>query len=212
MKNGPKDESDMVITPMVLSSLRLPMARCKKMKTIEHKKMQVVNYIRNLFKLRPEMFRGMSWDCVLREAKLIVIRPYSREAADKVIMHYFLESGKVPPMLSTYVAVRKKWDILVGIGVEIPTTFDVAGTTPAKKLIENNLKRTSWLVNYMPLPKRIRLFIRIGFGGQIDVCQDAIEEFENGTKKRAKNSWKKSGKILDGQIHPPPFQIAARTT
>ena len=159
MKNGPKDESDMVITPMVLNSLRLPMARCKKMKTIEHKKMQVVNYIRNLFKLRPEMFRGMSWDCVLREAKLIVIRPYSKEATDRVIMHCFLESGRMPSMLSTYLAVRKNWGVLVKANVEVPTTFDVAGTTAATNSIKDYTKLTSWLINYIPLPKRIRSFI-----------------------------------------------------
>ena len=159
MKNGPKDEGDMVITPMVLNSLRLPIVRCKKMKIIEHKKMQVVNYIRSLFKLRPEMFRGMSWDCVLREAKLMVIRPCSKEAADKVILHCFLESGKVPSMLSTYLAVRKNWDVLAKADIEVPATFDAAEATPATNNIKDFTKRTSWLINYIQLPKKIRSFI-----------------------------------------------------
>ncbi len=93
------------------------------MKTIEHKKMQVASYIRSLFRHRPEMFRGMSWDCVLREAKLMVIRPCSEEAADKVIMHCFLESGQVPSMLSTYLAVRKNWQILAEVNIEAQENF-----------------------------------------------------------------------------------------
>jgi hypothetical protein len=129
------------------------------MKTIEQKKMQVVNYIRSLFRLRPEMFKGSSWDCVLREVKLIVIRTCSKEATDKVIMHCFLESGQVPSTLSTYLAVRKNRGVLVKANVEVPTTFDVAGTTAATNNIKDYMKLTSWLINYIPLPKRTRSFI-----------------------------------------------------
>ena len=129
------------------------------MKTIEHKKMQVASYIRSLFRHRPEMFRGMSWDCVLREAKLMAIRPCSKEAADKVIMRCFLESGKVPSILSTYLAVRKNWDVLVKADVEVSTTFDVVVSTPAKNNTKDYMKQTSWLTNYIQLPKRVRSFV-----------------------------------------------------
>ena len=116
----------------VLSSICLLTERCSKMKIIEHtKKIQVVNYIRRLFRLRPEMFKDMSWDCVLRGEKLMVVRSCSKKTDDKRIVRCLLESGQIPSMLSIYLAVQKKWDVLVEADIEIPATSDVAESTPA---------------------------------------------------------------------------------
>ena len=121
------------------------------MKAIKHKKIQVASYIRNLFWLRPKMFRGVNWMCVLREGKLMVIRPGSKAMADKVIMHCFLESGRVPSMFSTYIAVRKNWDVLVKAGMEVSANFDVAISSVAKNNINEYAKRSSRLVSYILL-------------------------------------------------------------
>ena len=130
------------------------------MKTIEHKKMQVASYIRSLFRHRPEMFRGMSWDCVLREAKLMVIRPCSKEADDKVIMHCFLESGKVPAILSTYLAARKNWQILAEVNIEAQENFFTGNPVLAASRSEMRHWGQRCSVNYGLILGKAKSFFR----------------------------------------------------
>ena len=91
----------------------------------ERERFRVANYIQHLFASRPETFRATSWDCVLRDGQLMVIRSYAKEPTDRVIMHRFLESGQLPPLLSTYRAVRKNWQGLVEANFEKPMATNV---------------------------------------------------------------------------------------
>ena len=96
----------------------------------KYTKTQMVKYIRRLFRSRPETFNPSTWECVLRDGQLIVIRSYSREPKDQVIMHCFLASGQLPSLLSTCSAVYKSWPILARATVEMPVASDVGNTTP----------------------------------------------------------------------------------
>lgn len=130
------------------------------MKTREHTKLQMVRHIRQLFKLRPEMFRGMSWDCVLREAKLMVIRTCSKKAADEVIMHCFLESGRVPSMLSTYLAVRKNWQMLAEVNIEAHENFFTGRPVLAASGSEMRHRGQSCRINYGLILSKTKSFFR----------------------------------------------------
>ena len=101
--------------------------RYNKMKTNEHTKLQIVGCIRQLFALRPEAFTVTSWDCALKDGQLIVKRPFSREPTDRVIMHCFLETGQLPSLFSTYLAVRKDWQVLGEANIDVSGRFDVNG-------------------------------------------------------------------------------------
>jgi len=91
----------------------------------EREKFRMANHIQHLFALRAETFRPTSWDCVLRDEQLTVIRPYAKEPTDRVIMHRFIESGRSPSLPSTYLAVRRNWQILAKANIEEPVIRNV---------------------------------------------------------------------------------------
>ena len=130
------------------------------MKANERTKLRMVDYIRHLFGSRPETFRPTSWDCVLRDGQLMVIRSFSREPTDRVIMHRFLESGRHPGLFSTYVAVRKDWQTLAKVNIEVSGSFNV--NSPFL-LVASNVKShhggRGWLTNYGRFLSRAKSFV-----------------------------------------------------
>ena len=102
------------------------------MLTNKYTKTQMVKYIRRLFRSRPETFKPSTWECVFRDGQLMVIRSYSREPTDQVIMHWFLASGQLPSLLSTCSAVHRNWPVLSQATIEMPVTFDVGSPTPTR--------------------------------------------------------------------------------
>jgi len=130
------------------SGLSLSRSGLDKMSGTKYTKLQVANHILHLFRLRSETFRPSTWDCVLRNEQLLVIRSFVREPDDQVITHCLLESGQLPSWLSTYLAVRKNWQILAEANIEVSGSFDV--NSPF--LLASNVKRRhrgrGWLANY----------------------------------------------------------------
>jgi hypothetical protein len=90
----------------------------------------------------------------------MVIRPFAREPHDQVIMHSFLDTNKLPSWLSTYVAVRKKWQLLVEANIQVLYGFD----TDSPFLLTSNDKahhrRRNWLTNYRRFISRAKSFFR----------------------------------------------------
>ena len=91
----------------------------------ERGKFRMANHIQHLFALCPETFRATNWDCALRDGQLTVIRSYAKEPTDHVIMHRFLESGRLPSLFSTYLVVRKNWQVLIKANIEEPMVFNL---------------------------------------------------------------------------------------
>jgi len=91
----------------------------------EREKFRMANHIRHLFALRSETFRAASWDCVLRDRQLTVLRSYAKELTDRVIIHRLLESGRLPSLPSTYLAVRRNWQVLDKANIEEPVVRNV---------------------------------------------------------------------------------------
>ena len=75
-------------------------------------KLGVVNYVRSLFAERNATFRATHWDCVLRDGHLLVIRAFSKEPADVLIMSALLDCDRLPSWYETYVAVSRNWPLL----------------------------------------------------------------------------------------------------
>jgi len=118
------------------------------MSTGESTKLQIVNHIRRLFYLRSETFRPTTWDCVLRNGRLMVIRTFAREPDDRVIMHCFLETGYLPSFLSTYRAVRRNWQILAEANIDPSGGFDIDSPFLLASTGETHHRRRNWLTNY----------------------------------------------------------------
>jgi len=93
------------------------------MKTGKHTKLQMVRYVRRLFKLRCKTSRTAEWDCVLRGNQLTVIRSFTRGPMEKVIINCLLEPGQLPSLLSIYCAVRESWQVLGKVNVEISSSL-----------------------------------------------------------------------------------------
>lgn len=91
----------------------------------ERERFRVANYIRHLFASRPGTFIATSWDCVLRDGQLMVIKTLAKEPTDRVIMHRFLKSGRLPSLPSTYLVVRRNWQILAKANFEKPMATNV---------------------------------------------------------------------------------------
>lgn len=88
-------------------------------------RLRMANYIRYLFEMRPVAFRASKWNCALRDGRLVVIRPSTKESADQLIMDCFLKSGQLPSWHSTYVAVRENWSTLVEAHIDIPEKYNI---------------------------------------------------------------------------------------
>jgi len=120
--------------------------------------MQMVNHIRRLFRLRSETFRPSTWDCVLRNGLLMVIRSFARELDDQVIMHCFLQSDRLPSLFSTYLAVRKNWQILAEANIEVSRGFDIDSPLLATSNVKTHHRGRSWLANYGRFLSRAKSF------------------------------------------------------
>jgi len=114
----------------------------------KYTKLQVANHIRYLFRLRSETFKPSTWDFVLRNEQLLVIRSFAREPDDQVIMHCLLESGQSPSWLSTYLAVRKNWQILAEANIEVSGSFDVNSPFLLASNVKRHHRGRGWLANY----------------------------------------------------------------
>jgi len=97
----------------------------------EREKFRMANHIQHLFALRPETFRATSWDCVLRNGQLMVIKSLVKRSTDRVIMHRFLESGRLPSLPSTYLMVRKNWPTLAQVNIKEEAGPTLDGSFPA---------------------------------------------------------------------------------
>ena len=75
-------------------------------------KLGVVHYVRSLFAERNATFRATHWDCVLRDGRLLVIRAFSKDPADVLIMSALLDRDRLPSWYETYVAVSRNWPLL----------------------------------------------------------------------------------------------------
>ena len=78
----------------------------------------LANYISHLFKIRKETFEEDFWYCVLRNDQLMVIRPYTRESGDIVIVACYLKPGRSPSKISIHLALRKNWQVFSGLNSE----------------------------------------------------------------------------------------------
>ena len=113
-----------------------------------YSKIQLVNHIRRLFKLRSETLWPSDWDCVLRNGRLIVIRSFLRESDDLIIMHYYLETGHLPSFISTYIAVLNNWRILRNASVDVSRDFGIGHSFLAITKLRKYHKRCSWLSHF----------------------------------------------------------------
>ncbi|MFX0197506.1 MAG: hypothetical protein ACFFCW_15390 [Candidatus Hodarchaeota archaeon] len=129
----------------------------------KYTKLQMVIYIRHLFRLRSETFRPSSWDCVLRDGRLMLIRSFTKEPHDQVIIHCFLKTGHLPSLLSTYLAVRKNWQVLGKANFEVSRGFDIDSPLLATSNVKTHHRGRSWLANYGRFLSRAKSFIRKRF-------------------------------------------------
>ena len=126
------------------------------MLTNKSTKTQMVKYIRRLFRSRTETFKPSTWEFALRNGQLMVIRSYSREPTDQVIMHCYLGSGQLPSLLSTCSAVHRNWPILARATIETPMASDVGRPIPTWDDVrigreEEELGETvdyEWIINH----------------------------------------------------------------
>jgi len=144
---------------LLCSGLSLSGSGLDKMSGAKYTKMQMVNHIRRLFRLRSETFRPSTWDCVSRNGRLLVIRSFAREPDDQVIMHCFLESDQLPSLFSTYLAVRKNWQILVEANVEVSGSFDVNSLFLIASNVKTHHKGRNLLANCGRFLSRVKSFI-----------------------------------------------------
>ena len=75
-------------------------------------KLGVVNHIRGLFAGRGETFRAASWNCVLRDGRLVVVRSFLKQPSDVLIMDAVLDSDRLPSWYATYTAVTRNWSVI----------------------------------------------------------------------------------------------------
>lgn len=75
-------------------------------------KLGVVNYVRGLFGERNETYRATSWNCVLRDGRLLVTRSFLKEPNDLLIMNALLDCDELPSWFATYAAVTKNWPVI----------------------------------------------------------------------------------------------------
>ena len=113
----------------------------------ESTKLEVVNYVRYLFAVRPETIRATRWNCVLRDGQLIVIRTFRKEPTDSVIMDYLLEPGKRPSWFSIYRSVRRNWQVLVEAKVDVSDAFDIDSPFLLATNGKAHHRRRNWLAN-----------------------------------------------------------------
>jgi len=129
----------------------------------KYTKMQMVDLIRRLFRLRSETFRPSTWDCVLRNGLLMVIRSFARELDDQVIMHCFLQSDRLPSLFSTYLAVRKNWQILAAANIEVSRGFDIDSPLLATSNVKTNYRKRGFLAKCGKCLTWAKSFIRKRF-------------------------------------------------
>lgn len=86
-------------------------------------KLGVVNYVRGLFAERDETFRAASWNCVLRDGSLVVVRSFLKEPTDLLIMDAVLDSDRLPSWYATYVAVTRNWPVIAKADAAAQTEF-----------------------------------------------------------------------------------------
>lgn len=141
------------------SGLSLSRSGLDKMSGTEYTKMQMVHHIHLLFRLRSDTFRPSTWDCVLRNGRLMVVRSFAREPDDRVIMHCYLETGYLPSFLSTYLAVWKNWQILAEAKVEVSGSFDVNSPFLLASNVKTHHKGQNLLVNCGRFLSRAKSFI-----------------------------------------------------
>ena len=123
-------------------------------------KYQVAKHIRALFRSRPETFKPSSWECVIRDGRIMLIRSFSREPTDRAVMHWFLELGQSPSLFSIYLAVRRNWQILAEANTEVSGSFDVNGPFLLASNVTMRYKVRGWLANYGRFLSRAKSFIR----------------------------------------------------
>jgi len=126
---------------------------------VDKNKKWVANYIRHLFRLRFETFKPERWNCIVRAGQLKVVGRCQLEPTDHIIMDCFLLSEELPSKVSIYLAVRQNWQILSEANIDVPSTFDVAGSPSATSNIKDYLRRLSRLVNHVKLRNKVRSFI-----------------------------------------------------
>ncbi|MHC4431716.1 MAG: hypothetical protein ACYS14_08870 [Planctomycetota bacterium] len=79
-------------------------------------KLGVINHVRSLFAKRGETFRAASWNCVLRDGRLVVVRSFLKEPTDVLIMDAVLDSDRLPSWYATYAAVTRNWSVIAKAG------------------------------------------------------------------------------------------------
>lgn len=148
------------VCSFVLDLFSLSGSGLDKMSATKYTKLQMVNHIRHLFRLRTETFRPSFWDCVLRNGRLMVIRSFARELDDRVIMHCLLDTGRLPSLLSTYLAIRKNWQLLSNANTEVSGGFDVDSCCPATINGRTHYRRRGLLAKYGKFLTWAKSFVR----------------------------------------------------
>ena len=81
-------------------------------------KKQIAAHIVNLFNTRPNTPRTIRWACVIKRARLTVVKRQYIMPTEPVIIERLLKPGESPSWLAIYYGVWKKWAKLKNVEIE----------------------------------------------------------------------------------------------
>ena len=80
-------------------------------------KNRMVKHIRHLFRARQDDLRRTTWTCVVRDGRVMVLKPFLAALDDHEVMGCVLRPAEVPSWFRTYWAVRRHWSVLLPIAL-----------------------------------------------------------------------------------------------
>lgn len=91
----------------------------------------MVRHIRHLFRIRQDDLRRTTWACIVRDGRVVVLKPFLAAVDDHEVMGCVLRPGQIPSWFRTYWAVRRHWSALRPVALEAWRQSGAEGEWPS---------------------------------------------------------------------------------